>query len=119
MNVFLKYYANILCLIRFLDIGVGNEDSKASSIFSIVLVCFCSIILNFSGINILKVSSFLLVFIVLCVFFIVYKVFSKDSIKKRIVDWLDKKTSKEKSINIIISLLFSIIVTVFFLKLHG
>ncbi len=119
MNLIYKYYANILGLIRFLGIGVGNEDSRASSIFTIIVVLFLTIIMKYIGFDVLSVNSFVLVVIVLSIFFLTYTTFSKQTIKNEIVNWLETKTLKERLTSIIFSFVLTISVIIIFFKLYG
>jgi len=119
MNIIFKYYANILGLIRFLGIGVGNEDSRASSVFVTILIFFFSIILKLIGFDVLSINVFILVTIVLSVFFLVYLSFSKDSIKKKILNWLETNSLQQRVISAIFSLIFTITTIIIFLRLYA
>ncbi len=114
-----KYYASILGLIRFIGIGVGNEDARASSVFTVTFCAIFSIIAKSIGYNIKSFSTLLLVFLVLSIFFFVYYFFTKKKNKQKINNWLNLSSKKEKIIVGLLSLVVFITSIIISLKTYG
>jgi len=118
MNILYKYYASILGLIRFLGIGVGNENARASTVFTITILLFLSVIANFLGANVLNLGSIVLIIIVISSFFLVYSLFSKTNIQANITNWLKSIDAKQKILAGTLSAIFAIVTTILFLKIY-
>ena len=119
MNLIYKYYGSILGLIRFLGIGVGNEDARASSVFTITISALSAILLKLIGFNIRNICTFFLVLFVLGTFFIVYYSFSNQKSKLKINNWLSDSSRKKKLITGIISLILLISLIIILFKIYG
>ncbi len=119
MNLISKYYANILGLIRFLDIGVGNEDARASSVFTLTVSALFGILLKLIDFDIRSLGIFFLVPCVLAIFFITYYFFSKKGNKVKVENWLSNSSRKDKLTTGLISLIFFITLLITLFRLYG
>tara|TARA_B110000027_G_C16084899_1_gene285429 strand:+ start:401 stop:760 length:360 start_codon:yes stop_codon:yes gene_type:complete len=119
MNLFKKYYASIIGLIRFLGIGVGNEHARASTIFTITFFPLIIMILNVLGVNTKELGLLLNLILILGVFFICYLLFSKDDSIETINIWLVNSSLKEKLLSGVLSLSFFLTIIIIFLKFYA
>lgn len=118
MNLIHKYYGSILWLIRYLGIGVGNEDSKATLFFTGVFLALIATILKVISLDIRVFGNWILILIPVTVFILLYIYFSRDTLKAKILDWLDGQTKSQRLRNTFISLLFSLLSIIFFIKIY-
>ncbi len=115
-NLLVVFYACILGLIRFLDIGVGNEHSKATLFMTGVLAMFIALITKVCGFDIRDLNSFLIVVLLLSVFFTIYFAASSPKGSRRINEWLSNNSKKEKLLLGLGCLVFTLCTTILFLK---
>ncbi|WP_298537784.1 hypothetical protein [uncultured Algibacter sp.] len=119
MNFLYKYYASILGLIRFIGIGVGNEDARASAVFTVTFCSIFSIITKSIGYSIKSFGTLLLVFLVLSIFFFSYYFFTNKRNKQKINNWLKLSYKKEKITVGLVSLVAFITSIIISLKTYG
>ena len=117
--IFLTFYASIIGLIRFIGIGVGNEDARASFVFTSVLTMTFSVILKIFGYDFKDFGTFFIVLMTLSIFFLIYFYYSKNLNKKKINKWLNENDTSKKLIFGSVYLILTIIITITFFKLNA
>lgn len=111
-----KFYSCILNFTSFTGFGITNEDSRAVTIFTFVVLMNIVTVLGLLGVRVLEFNKFLLVFIFLGSFYVFYKLFSNENRKEKISRNYNIMGIKEKLIMNIASVIYIIFSVVFFLK---
>ena len=100
---------------KYTGMGLTNEHSRAVFIFTLVFFSLIGLLLNLLGSNLLKEFK-ILIFLAPISFLIFYKIFTDEKIKKDIDDIYIKMNSKNKYLTNSISLIFTIIIPILFIK---
>jgi len=110
-----KYYSSILSLMKYTGMGLTNEHSRAVFIFTLVFFCLIGLLLNLLRVNLTKEYS-LFIFVMPISFLIFYKIFTNENVKSDIDDAYNRMNSKNKYLTNSVSLIFTIITPILFIK---
>lgn len=115
MIVYLYYYC-LLRLTTYTGFGLTNEDSRATSIFTVVFIFTLGSIFNIAGVKVLNFSWFINVGIVLLCFNLFYYYFKRDKVKSKMGNAYEQLNPKSKYILMVFSVLYTILSAITFIK---